>query len=152
MSGDDVYAAPRTVTDLNDCNFYHTMDVPGVGRVTGEWDLRAGAREYLGGVPFAGKRVFEMGLASGFLSFFMKREGAGDSTTATGSVTAPPRIQGADGLRFRLCDPDRDRRRRRRDVRLGAPPRARSLHRASERVIGRRAHGGLEVDPHRKRN
>ena len=42
MSRDDhVYAPPRTVTDLNDCYFYHTMDVPGVGRVTGEWDLRS---------------------------------------------------------------------------------------------------------------
>lgn len=73
---DDVYALPRTVTDLNDCYFYHTMDVPGVGRVTGEWDLRAGVREYLGGVSFAGKRVVEIGPASGFLSFFMEREGA----------------------------------------------------------------------------
>jgi len=76
MSRDDVYAPPRTVTDLNDCYFYHTMDVPGVGRVTGEWDLRAGVREYLGSVPFAGKRVLEIGPASGFLSFFMEREGA----------------------------------------------------------------------------
>jgi len=76
MSRDDVYAPPRTVTDLNDCYFYHTVDVPGVGRVTGEWDLRAGVREYLGSVPFAGKRVLEIGPASGFLSFFMEREGS----------------------------------------------------------------------------
>src|SRR2546428_13121713 len=76
MSRDDVYAPPRTVTDLNDCYFYHTMDVPVVGRVTGEWDLRAGVREYLGSVPFAGKCFLVIGPASGFLSFFMEREGA----------------------------------------------------------------------------
>ncbi len=76
MQSDDVYAPPRTVTDVNDCYFYHTMDVPGVGRVTGEWDLRDGVREYLGGVSFGGKRVLEIGPASGFLSFHMEGEGA----------------------------------------------------------------------------
>jgi SAM-dependent methyltransferase len=76
MPSDDVYAPPSTVTDVNDCYFYHTMDVPGVGHVTGEWDLRGGVREYLGGVSFRGKRVLEIGTASGFLSFFMEREGA----------------------------------------------------------------------------
>ncbi len=61
---------------MNDCYFYHTMDIPGVGHVTGEWDLRDGVREYLGHVSFDGKRVLEIGPASGYLSFVMEAQGA----------------------------------------------------------------------------
>ncbi len=73
---DDPYAAPRTVTDLANCYFYHTMDVPGHGLVSGEWDLRAGVDAYLGGVDLHGRRVLEIGTASGFLCFAMERRGA----------------------------------------------------------------------------
>ncbi|MBV9971725.1 MAG: hypothetical protein JO135_00155, partial [Candidatus Eremiobacteraeota bacterium] len=34
------YAEPRTVTNLSDCYFYHTMEIPGYGLVEGQWDLR----------------------------------------------------------------------------------------------------------------
>ncbi len=70
------YAEPRTVASLADCHFYHATDVPGHGVVEGEWDLRAGAAEYLGNVDLRGKRVLEMGTASGFLCFHMERAGA----------------------------------------------------------------------------
>jgi hypothetical protein len=52
------------------------MEIPGHGLVEGEWDLREGYRSYLGGVDFAGKRVLELGTASGFLCFCMERQGA----------------------------------------------------------------------------
>ena len=71
-----VYSPPRTVTDLNDCYFYHTMEIPGYGLVEGEWDLREGIRAYLGNVDLRGKRVLEMGTANGFVCFHMEREGA----------------------------------------------------------------------------
>jgi len=64
------------VTDLSDCYFYHTMDVPGYGQIVGEWDLREGIRAYLGDVDFRGRRVLEMGTANGFVCFHMEREGA----------------------------------------------------------------------------
>jgi SAM-dependent methyltransferase len=70
------YAAPRVVDDVGDCFFYHTMDIPGHGLVRGEWDLREGVRDYLGGVDFRGKRVLELGTGSGFLCFHMEKEGA----------------------------------------------------------------------------
>jgi hypothetical protein len=41
------------------------MDLPGYGTMPGEWNLRAGVREYLGGVGLRGKRVLEVGTASG---------------------------------------------------------------------------------------
>jgi hypothetical protein len=70
------YALPRVITDLNDCYFYHTMELPGHGVVQGEWDLRSGLDAYLGGFDFRGKRVLDVGAASGILSFHTERQGA----------------------------------------------------------------------------
>ena len=61
---------------FEDCYFYHTWEIPKVGLVTGEWDLRGREREYLGGLDFGGKSVFEIGPASGYLSFWMESQGA----------------------------------------------------------------------------
>lgn len=72
----DVYTQPRSVNSLDDCYFYHTMDVPGHGTVEGEWDLRGDLDDYLGGYEFAGKRVLDVGAASGGLTFFMEDQGA----------------------------------------------------------------------------
>lgn len=79
MSGSDrgsIYAVPEDVSELSECTFYHTMELPGHGLVEGQWDLRAGVDDYLGHVDFAGKRVLELGKASGFLTFHMERRGA----------------------------------------------------------------------------
>lgn len=71
-----IYVAPRTVTDVKDCCFYHTMELPGVGRIDGDWDLHANIKNYLGGVDFAGRRALDVGCANGVLSFYMERQGA----------------------------------------------------------------------------
>ncbi|HEV3257982.1 MAG TPA: hypothetical protein VG013_13935 [Gemmataceae bacterium] len=76
MADNDIYAAPREVTALKDCHFYHTTDVPGYGEVRGEWDLRKGIGSYLGKTNLSGKRVLDVGAASGFLTFYMERQGA----------------------------------------------------------------------------
>jgi O-methyltransferase len=60
----------------SDCHFYHTVDVPGFGRCVGQWDLRSTVDAYLGNVPLKGKRVLEIGPASGFVTFEMERRGA----------------------------------------------------------------------------
>jgi hypothetical protein len=70
------YAAARVVTDPADCFFYHSMDIPGHGEVVGQWDLRPNVDAYLGGVDLRGKRVLEVGTASGFLCLHMERQGA----------------------------------------------------------------------------
>ena len=75
-AGEVPYAAPRVVTRLEDCFFYHTIEIPGHGLVEGPWDLRAGIEDYLGHVPVRGKRVLELGTASGFVCFHMERQGA----------------------------------------------------------------------------
>jgi SAM-dependent methyltransferase len=73
----NLYAAPRRVADAADCHFYHVMEIPGHGLTTGTmWDLRGDTAAYLGNVDLAGKRVLEIGPASGFLTFYMESQGA----------------------------------------------------------------------------
>lgn len=81
MSTDDPsdsfpYAPKRSVASLSECTFYHTMEIRGHGVVSGEWDLRGREDKYLGGFDFNGKRVLEVGTASGFLCFHMESRGA----------------------------------------------------------------------------
>jgi SAM-dependent methyltransferase len=70
------YASPRSIGSLEECYFYHTMDVPGYGTINGEWDLRGSIDRYLGDFNFAGKRVLDVGAASGILSFHIEKQGA----------------------------------------------------------------------------
>jgi hypothetical protein len=74
--GSVVWAEPRNIVSVNDCFFYHTMDVPGYGTVHGGSDLRGTEASCLGNVSLQGKRVLEIGTASGHLCFFMERMGA----------------------------------------------------------------------------
>jgi hypothetical protein len=71
-----LYASPPAIENLADCYFYHSTDIPGHGFVRGEWDLRPGIDAYLGHFDFRGKRVLDIGAASGFLSFHMEKRGA----------------------------------------------------------------------------
>lgn len=70
------YAVAKTVHDPQECIFYHTMELPGIGLVKGSWDLRPGIDDYLGKVAFRGKRALDVGTASGFLCWEMERRGA----------------------------------------------------------------------------
>ena len=72
----NLYADPRTIERLDQCIFYHSMDLPKHGSITGEWDLRSGVERYLGHVDFRNKRVLDVGTAGGFLAFWMERQGA----------------------------------------------------------------------------
>ena len=71
-----VFAPPRKVTRLEECFFYHTIDLPDYGTVSGIWDIRSHVDRYIGGVDVRGKRILEMGTASGFLGIEMERRGA----------------------------------------------------------------------------
>jgi hypothetical protein len=72
----ELYAEPREITDIGECSFYHSMDIPGVGPVEGPWDLRPAVDAYLGRVDIARKRVLELGTADGYLTFHMEQQGA----------------------------------------------------------------------------
>jgi hypothetical protein len=71
-----MYVEPRLVTDPAACIWYHTMELPEVGLVEGQWDLRATIDDYLGHVDFTGKRCLDVGTASGYLTFSMEARGA----------------------------------------------------------------------------
>ena len=71
-----LYAAPETGKRREECVFDHVMEIPNHGLLGESWDLRAGADDYLGQVPLSGRRVLEIGPASGFLTFHMERRGA----------------------------------------------------------------------------
>lgn len=75
-SNDKIFSVPRKVKSIGDCYFYHTIELPGHGVMNGDWDLRPRVDDYLGKVVFAGKRVLEIGPASGFLTFEMEKRGA----------------------------------------------------------------------------
>lgn len=69
------FASGLDVRDIKDCEFYHVMDLPGHGTTNGQWDLRGKSGEYLGYFAFAGRRVLEIGPASGFLTLEMEKRG-----------------------------------------------------------------------------
>jgi 2-polyprenyl-3-methyl-5-hydroxy-6-metoxy-1,4-benzoquinol methylase len=76
MSATSLLARPRMIENLDDCYFYHTMELPEFGVVRAHWDLRGRFDDYIGGVDVAGKSVLDVGAATGFLSFEAERKGA----------------------------------------------------------------------------
>ena len=68
-----LYEEPWAIKTVEECNFYHSTDIPGVGLIEGQWDLRDGIDDYLGGYDFTGKRVLEIGPATGFLTFHIEK-------------------------------------------------------------------------------
>ncbi len=59
-----------------DCDFYHTLALPGGRVIPGAWDLRGSEARYLGFQDFANKRVLEVGPATGWLTSSLARQGA----------------------------------------------------------------------------
>ena len=72
----ELYATPVAGVREEDCYFYHVMEVPDRGVVGGQFDLRGHEEAYLGRVELGGRRVLEIGPASGFLTFHMESKGA----------------------------------------------------------------------------
>ena len=66
----------RAGADLTDFVWYHAFELPDGTVLPGVWDLRGHESDYLGGVDLAGKRVLELGPATGYLTFAMERMGA----------------------------------------------------------------------------
>ncbi len=69
-------AAERRYLNESDCDFYHAVELPDGRVIDGHWDLRGREFDYLGGYEVGGRRVLELGPASGGLTFFMERQGA----------------------------------------------------------------------------
>jgi hypothetical protein len=78
-------AHPETIC-LEDCLFYHAMEIPAVGEVKGVWDLRGKFDDYVGHVSLAGQTFLDVGTASGFLTFEAERRGASVTSYDTDSA------------------------------------------------------------------
>jgi SAM-dependent methyltransferase len=73
----DLFADPPAIHPRPEqCSFYHSLDLPGIGLHVGAWDLRGHYEEYFGGHDFTGERVLDLGTASGALAFEIERRGA----------------------------------------------------------------------------
>jgi SAM-dependent methyltransferase len=103
MSVEFKYAEARHVTNVDECSFYHHMDLPGLKEVGKGWDLRRTIDDYLGHFDFRGKRVLDVGTASGFLTFEMEKRGAEvvsfDMVDSTHWQLVPFRAKGFDVAR-----------------------------------------------------
>ncbi len=69
-------SARRADADLSNFTWYHATELPDGTVLPGVWDLRGHESAYLGGIDLAGKRVLELGPATGYLTFYMERMGA----------------------------------------------------------------------------
>lgn len=79
------FVEPPPLPPLEDCRFYHAMDLPGVGSVPGIWDLRGRFDDYTGGIELHGKTLLDVGTASGFLTFEAEQRGARVTSFDAGS-------------------------------------------------------------------
>jgi hypothetical protein len=76
MVGNASFENPKPQPKIEDCFFYHSIDLPGYGTLKGSWDLRGHADDYFGKVDLRGKRVLDVGTATGFFAFEAERRGA----------------------------------------------------------------------------
>jgi hypothetical protein len=124
------YAEPRHVTDLALCWFYHQIDLPGVGTVEGQWDLRETIGEYLGPVDYRGKTVLDVGAAGGYLTFEMEKRGA--------AVVSFDMRDGRDWNMVPFAHPEFDRAKWAGDYQLGCEA-VRNAYWFSHRALGSKA-------------
>ncbi len=86
-------SAQPALPKLEECWFYHVMDLPGLGTIEhpGSWDLRGRFDEYIAHTPISGKTLVDVGTASGFLSFEAEKRGAIVTSLppATRSISVP---------------------------------------------------------------
>jgi SAM-dependent methyltransferase len=98
-------AAERSAVTREECSFYHTVETADGEVVMGPWDLRGREREYLGGVDFSGRRVLELGPATGALTQYLEDAGAdvvGFDAGFDVSIDLHPDPTGADDRARRL--------------------------------------------------
>ena len=71
-----MYESPRSVEDPKDCFFYHRTGLQDLESQRSDWDLTNCVDSYLGNLNYSGRRVLDIGTASGFLTFEMEKRGA----------------------------------------------------------------------------
>lgn len=67
---------PADVISLDDCEWYHIMEVPGIGITNGVFDCREDIDNIFGNLDFKNKKVLNLGPITGYLNFEAERRGA----------------------------------------------------------------------------
>jgi len=67
---------PSDNISLDDCEWYHIMEIPGVGLTEGVFDVREDIGNIFGNLDFKDKKVLNLGPSTGYLSFEAERRGA----------------------------------------------------------------------------
>jgi hypothetical protein len=86
----DFAMSAQPIPSASECRWYHTLDLPELGTVQGDWDLRGQFDRYIGHIDLKGKTVLDVGTASGFLAFEAEKRGA---TVYTFDADSHERIQ-----------------------------------------------------------
>ncbi len=106
---------PSDNISLDDCEWYHIMEIPGVGLTDGIFDVREDINNIFGNLDFKNKKVLNLGPSTGYLSFEAERRGA-DVTSIDLSVDSEERdwaIKADEDWRKDLTSFMSDERRRR---------------------------------------
>ena len=67
---------PSENIPLNDCEWYHIMEVPGIGLTDGVFDCREDIDNIFGNLDFNGKKILNLGPTTGYLNFAAEERGA----------------------------------------------------------------------------
>jgi hypothetical protein len=67
---------PSDNINLEDCEWYHIMEVPGVGLTKGVFDCRSDIDNIFGNLDLKDKKVLNLGPITGYLNFEAERRGA----------------------------------------------------------------------------
>ena len=67
---------PSDNISLKDCEWYHIMEIPGIGLTDGVFDVREDIDNIFGNLDFKDKKVLNLGQSTGYLNFEAERRGA----------------------------------------------------------------------------
>jgi len=66
---------PSENISLDDCEWYHIMEVPGIGLTEGVFDCREDIDNIFGNLDFNGKKILNLGPITGYLNFAAEERG-----------------------------------------------------------------------------
>jgi hypothetical protein len=81
---------PSENISLEDCEWYHIMEIPGIGLTEGVFDVREDIDNIFGNLDYKDKKVLNLGPSTGYLTFEAERRGA-DVTSIDLSVNSEKR-------------------------------------------------------------
>jgi SAM-dependent methyltransferase len=90
--------------ELEECFFYHSIDLPVSGPQAGVWDLRGRFDDYVGHQDLQGRTVLDVGTASGFLTFEAETRGATVTSFEVASVEQLHVLPYQDSLAIQATD------------------------------------------------